>query len=78
MPDEMNRLKWLCRRGTKELDFILNRYLSKHYAIADADEQMVFKQLLELEDPELNDKLVGTAPISNEKERALLLKLLND
>jgi antitoxin CptB len=53
--DELARLKWQCRRGTKELDFLLNRYLETGYLVADQQESELFVALLELED----DKLVG-------------------
>ncbi|HEY8096338.1 MAG TPA: succinate dehydrogenase assembly factor 2, partial [Methylobacter sp.] len=37
--DELARLKWQCRRGTKELDFLLNRYLEAGYLAADQGER---------------------------------------
>jgi len=36
--DDPARLKWQCRRGTKELDFLLNRYLETGYLAADQGE----------------------------------------
>jgi antitoxin CptB len=46
-------LRWQCRRGMLELDFVLERYLEDHYASAEADEQARFAQLLTAQDPEL-------------------------
>ena len=50
---EPSKLRWRCRRGTKELDTLTERYLDEHYAAASEPEQCAFAQLLELQDPEL-------------------------
>ena len=69
---EMSRLKWLCRRGRKELDVVLTRYLEQHYAAAEAADQAQFRQLLQLPDPELYNLLLGRdAANSPECERLL-------
>jgi antitoxin CptB len=57
--DELARLKWQCRRGTKELDFLLDRYLDTGYSVADRAEKEIFMALLELEDDELAGVLLG-------------------
>jgi antitoxin CptB len=53
--DELSRIKWQCRRGTKELDFLLNRYLETGYLVADGSEKALLVELLQLED----DQLIG-------------------
>ncbi|MGZ5027577.1 MAG: FAD assembly factor SdhE [Methylobacter sp.] len=57
--DELARIKWQCRRGTKELDFLLNRYLETDYTKADQVEREMFVALLGLEDDELARVLMG-------------------
>jgi antitoxin CptB len=57
--DELCRLKWQCRRGTKELDFLLNRYLDMGYLVADDREKALFVQLLGMEDDLLIGVLMG-------------------
>ena len=47
------KLRWRCRRGTKELDTLTLRYLDCHFDQADVEEQCAFAALLELQDPEL-------------------------
>jgi len=47
------QLRWQCRRGMLELDFVLERYLNDHFDMADAGEQTMFAQLLTAQDPEL-------------------------
>jgi antitoxin CptB len=53
--EELARLRWQCRRGTKELDFLLNRYLETGYLVADQGERDLFVELLGMED----DRLIG-------------------
>jgi antitoxin CptB len=50
---ETARLKWKCRRGMKELDLLLERYLADRYPSAEAAEQGAFRELLDMQDPEL-------------------------
>jgi len=56
---ELSRLRWLCRRGMKELDVVLGGYLEQHYAAAPAAEQAQFRALLEMPDPDLYNLLIG-------------------
>ncbi len=48
---ELSKLRWHCRRGIKELDIILEKYLAQSYPSADQNEQKAFRELLNLEDP---------------------------
>ncbi len=57
--DELARLRWQCRRGTKELDFLLNRYLETGYLAADQRERDLFLELLGMEDDQLIGVLMG-------------------
>jgi antitoxin CptB len=47
------QLRWRCRRGMRELDVLLERYLQERYPSAPAAEQQVFVALLEAPDPQL-------------------------
>lgn len=47
------RVRWLCRRGMKELDVMLGRYLERRWPEADEAEREAFAELLELQDPVL-------------------------
>jgi antitoxin CptB len=54
-------LRWRCRRGMKELDLLLERYLQDHYAHAPRERQRAFERLLTLPDPVLAELLLGPA-----------------
>ncbi len=47
------RLKWLCRRGMKELDVLMEQYLAARYPQAPAPEQAAFREVLEMDDPDI-------------------------
>jgi antitoxin CptB len=47
------RLRWQCRRGMRELDVVLERWLETRYAEAGAGERQAFRRLLDAQDPEL-------------------------
>ena len=55
----MARLRWRCRRGMRELDVMLTRYLDRVWESASPAEHDAFVQLVELQDPELFGYLVG-------------------
>lgn len=57
--DTLAKLRWQCRRGTKELDALLQGYLTTQYMKADNEEKSRFALLLKWEDDELLDVLVG-------------------
>ncbi|MGD8689834.1 MAG: succinate dehydrogenase assembly factor 2, partial [Gammaproteobacteria bacterium] len=45
----------------KELDVLLENYLEQHYAAAAPEEQGAFRELLDRQDPEILDWIVGRA-----------------
>ena len=61
---ELSRLRWRCRRGMRELDELLLRYLELRLPHAAERERDAFAGLLELPDPELLGYLAGQRPPS--------------
>ena len=58
---QLRRLEWRCRRGTRELDLLLGRYLRTSYVATGRERQLAFERLLELQDPVLQAYFLGTA-----------------
>lgn len=56
---ERARLQWLCRRGTRELDLLLGRFLEQQWDQAPAEVQAAFERLLALQDPDIYALLTG-------------------
>jgi antitoxin CptB len=72
---EIARLRWRCRRGMRELDVMLTRYLDRIWPGASAAERAAFAQLVELSDPELFGYLVGRTTPAGETERAVIAQI---
>ena len=61
----------------KELDVVMGRYLEQHYASASRAEQVRFKALLDMPDPELYDLLLGRST-TTDAELVRFIQLLRD
>ena len=59
MDEQIDKLRWRCRRGMKELDLLTLGYLEADYPTASREEQQAFAALLELQDPLLMSYMVG-------------------
>ncbi|NBC22619.1 MAG: succinate dehydrogenase assembly factor 2 [Gammaproteobacteria bacterium] len=55
------RLRWLCRRGMRELDVLLSGFLAQRYPDLDDALKADFAEFLELQDPEIWAYLLGRA-----------------
>jgi len=73
--NRLARLQWQCRRGTKELDLLLQRYLETGYLPADGEEKVLFIKLLELEDDELLAVLMGDLEVEAGELKLLVEKI---
>ena len=74
-PPDHSKLRWRCRRGTKELDTLTTRYLDNHYLNASSDEQCAFATLLELQDPELHSILTREQQVSDPLINSIVSKI---
>lgn len=51
--NELQRLRWQCRRGLLELDLLLKWFVDRSYAALSEAEQEAFRRLLAQPDPAL-------------------------
>ena len=72
---ELARLRWRCRRGTKELDTLTSRYLDRFYPQASVAEQCAFARLLEMQDPELYKILTAEQPAADPLIKNIVTKI---
>jgi antitoxin CptB len=72
---ELSRLRWLCRRGMKELDVVMTQYLEARYEIASELEKESFKHLLDMQDPDLYALLLGQKICPNSDVQRLVVTL---
>lgn len=67
-----NRLRWRCRRGVRELDLLLSRFLDARYDQLSAEDQRIFELLLDQNDPDLLAWLMGNR-VPQEKDMQRLV-----
>jgi antitoxin CptB len=60
MIQDLGKLRWRCRRGMKELDVLLARYVDERFCGASSLEQEAFRRLLESPDTVLYDYCLGS------------------
>ena len=59
-PTELGKLRWRCRRGMKELDVLLARYVDERFCNASSPERDAFRRLLDTQDPVLYAYCLGS------------------
>ncbi len=64
--DQLNKLRWKCRRGMKELDVLLLHYLDHYYVEAEDADKLAFEEVLDMQDPELYFLVLGKTVSDNE------------
>jgi antitoxin CptB len=69
-------LRWRCRRGMKELDVLLTRYLERDYYRAPLAQREAFEALLERPDPDILDYILGRV-VPESRELGLVIARLS-
>ena len=75
--DSTARLRWRCRRGTREMDLLLLRFLEQEYPYLDTREQSLFGTLLDEADPDLYAWITGQSEPSNPDYLPIIGKINN-
>ena len=73
---EIKRLRWRCRRGMRELDQLMLRYLDDAWPRADDAERSVFLRLLDCEDDKLWQWCMGRSRSADPELQALVEKII--
>jgi antitoxin CptB len=74
---DLPRLRWRCRRGMRELDQLLLRYLDRCWSESSDGERGVFLRLLECEDDTLWRWFMGLAAPEQEDLDELVGRIRN-
>jgi len=72
----LRRLRWRCRRGMRELDVLMLRYLDHRWSQADAVERAGFERLLETEDDQLWRWMMRREVATNPEMATLVERIL--
>ena len=71
----VNRLKWRCRRGMKELDVLLESYLLANADCMVAETRRSFSELLEVQDPILYEWFTGRSKPDKKELHDLIIAI---
>ncbi|MDE2380983.1 MAG: succinate dehydrogenase assembly factor 2 [Xanthomonadaceae bacterium] len=74
---ELKKLRWRCRRGMRELDQLLDRWLERQWRQSPTAERAVFLRLLDTEDDTLWRWFLGHEVSSDVEIAALVEKIRN-
>lgn len=67
MTSDNPRIRWLLRRGMKELDVMVTRYYERHFPSASETERAAFVRMLEtVEDPDIWSWAMDYSPVPAE------------
>lgn len=72
---EKARIRWLCRRGMKELDVLLERFIGTEYDALDVCEHAELRRLVEMEDPDLYALVMARSKPDNDVQADLLARI---
>ena len=72
-----DRLRWRCRRGMKELDLLLARWIEHGWPAAGEEQRLAFAWLLEQPDPDIAGWLLGGGRPADEARAALIDDILH-
>lgn len=73
--DDIARLRWQCRRGLLELDYLLEGFLDQKYAALSDEDKLRFITLLGYTDPDLQAWLINNEPV-HDAEMAPIIAML--
>ena len=72
---EERKVIYRARRGLKEIDVYFDPYVKQYYLQADAEEKLLFKELVDQEDPDLLDWFMEVSEPPRPELRDLINKL---
>lgn len=73
---ELRRLRWRCRRGMRELDILMTRYVDARWSQAEAAEREDFLSLLGIEDDRLWRWFMGREAVTEPRHQKLVADIL--
>lgn len=74
----INKTKWKCRRGLRELDLLFRNYSEKNLESLSTDELAMFNSILDLEDQPLYDFIFKNEPLNNPQQEDFILRNLKN
>ena len=73
MNTEINKTKWKCRRGLRELDLLFRKFSNNHLESLNRDGFIMFNSILDLEDQPIYDFIFKSISLNNKAQEDFIL-----
>ena len=74
MNTEINKTKWKCRRGLRELDLLFRKYSENSLESLSKDDFEMFNSILDIEDQPLYDFIFKNESLNSPEKESFILK----
>ena len=78
MSNEINRIKWKCRRGMREIDLLLREFSKNSIKNLSNNDLSLFDEILDYDDQKLYDFIIKSHPIGNKDHESFIIKNLKN
>ena len=73
---EINKTRWKCRRGLRELDLLFRKFTDTKLESLDHDDLLMFNSILDIEDQPLYDFIFKRHALGNTAQEDFIIKYL--
>ena len=74
MNTEINKTKWKCRRGLRELDLLFRKYSENSLKSLSKEDFEMFNSILDIEDQPLYDFIFKNESLNSPEKESFILK----
>ena len=74
MNTEINKTKWKCRRGLRELDLLFRKFSNNHLESLSKEDFDMFNSILDIEDQPIYDFIFKGVSLGNKTQEDFILQ----
>ena len=74
MNTEINKTKWKCRRGLRELDLLFRKFSNNHLEYLSKQDFDMFNSILDIEDQPIYDFIFKGVSLGNQSQEDFILQ----
>ena len=74
MNTEINKTKWKCRRGLRELDLLFRKFSNNHLESLSKQDLNIFNSILDIEDQPIYDFIFKGVSLGNQTQEDFILQ----
>jgi antitoxin CptB len=74
MNTEINKTKWKCRRGLRELDLLFRKFSNNHLESLSKEDFDMFNSILDIEDQPIYDFIFKSVSLGNQSQEDFILQ----